>query len=202
MRASVLTLLVAGALLPRAASAYPEYQKWVQKNSGRTVSCALCHAHPDGPEGVKHGQIGSLTPAQMEALGRARTAFEPGQKVTSPILNDFGNRIMEAAGKKKVLALRDDPAKLAPLLGASDLDRDGLADAREYLEGTDPLNPHHGDPWALGLINLQRYGIHLALLVIATLLGLWGLGHILRWFEQATRGVLEAGHDGKEDRDV
>ena len=45
---------------------------------------------------MKHGQIGSLTAAEMAELNRARTAFEPGQKVQSPILNAFGNRVMGA----------------------------------------------------------------------------------------------------------
>jgi len=198
-----MTALSLGLVLhPRVASAYPEFQKWAQKASGRTVSCGLCHAHPDGPEGVKHGQTGSLTQPEMEALGRARTAFEPGQKVHSPILNAFGNRIIEVVGKKTFLSLRDNPAALAPLLGKADLDDDGLPDAREYVDGTDPLNPHHGDPRALGLVNLRRYGVHLGLLVLATMCGLWRLGHMLRWFAQATEAALDEQPEQREDRHV
>lgn len=198
----VLTAAVVALVLsaPRLAAAYPEYQKWVQKESGRSVSCAMCHAHPDGPEGVKHGQIGSLTPAEFEALGRARIAFEPGQKIDSPILNAFGNRIIEAAGKKKFMALRDRPEDLGKLLGDSDLDGDGLSDAREYRDGTDVLNPHHGAPWALLAINLRRFGVHLGLLVLATMAGLYGLNHLFRWFGTAAEAALRD-RPAVEDRD-
>src|SRR5690606_36294646 len=44
------------------AHAHPEFQAYVQQNAPRNVDCAMCHAHPDGPEGPKPGQIVSLTP--------------------------------------------------------------------------------------------------------------------------------------------
>ncbi len=63
------------------AAGYPEFQKFSQANSGRVTDCAMCHRHPDGPEGAAFGQIGSLTPAQLADLGKARAAFEPGVEV-------------------------------------------------------------------------------------------------------------------------
>jgi hypothetical protein len=55
----LLALLLASA---QPALAYPEFEVWIEKNSGRYVDCAMCHSHPEGPEGVKAGQIRSLSP--------------------------------------------------------------------------------------------------------------------------------------------
>jgi hypothetical protein len=175
---------------PRAAAAYPEYQKWAQKSSGRTVSCSLCHAHPDGPDGVKSGQIGSLDAAAQRRLDRARTAFEPGAHVDSPILNAFGNHIIETVGKKRVVALKDRPAELPPLLEASDLDGDGISDGQELRDGTHPLDPGHGDPLRLLRVNVVRYRFHLGMLAAATALGLYGLRNLLEWFALRVRRAL------------
>jgi hypothetical protein len=190
MRAILVAAGVAAASAPGAARAYPEMQKFVQRTSGRNVNCALCHAHPDGPEGVKPGQIGSLTPTELERLNRARIAFEPGQQVDSPILNAFGDRIIERVGKKRFLALRGDPAALAPLLDG-DLDGDGISDGQEFLDGTLPTDAQHGDPWRLFLFNLHRYRLHLFLLALGTACGLYGLGNFMRWFEHAAQAGAE-----------
>lgn len=174
-----------GALLAAApAFGYAEFQIFVQEHSGRTVNCAMCHTHPDGPEGLKPGQLGSLNPGELERLNRARAAFEPGQEVDNPLLNDFGNLIMERLGKTRVLELRQDPGRLADEFGYdSDLDGDGIPDAEEYLAGTHPLNPESGDPWRLFWINLRRNAFHVAMLLIATAAGVYGLNHLVRGFE-------------------
>jgi len=176
--------LLAGALLalaPGAAFAHPEFQAWSQTVSGRFVNCAMCHAHPDGPEGMKAGQIGSLTAAQLRLLNEARGAFEPGGDVHSPILNEFGNSIMSQLGRREVIALRPHPADLAPKLDPlSDIDGDGLPDEREYREGTDPLDAQSGNPWALFRINLVRQRFHILMIALATICGLYGLHNLLR----------------------
>lgn len=173
-----------------AANAYPEYQKWIQKNCERTVSCSMCHAHPDGPDGVKAGQIGSLDAEAHKRLDRARTAFEPGGHVDSPILNEFGNHIISTIGKKKFVALKDHPEMLPPLLDKSDLDGDGISDGQELRDGTHPLDPEHGSPWRLFKVNLVRYRFHLGMLAAATLLGLYGIRHVLQWFAVSVRRAL------------
>ncbi len=176
--------------------AYPEFQTYIEAASGRNVNCAMCHAHPDGPEGLKPGQIGSLTPKEMEALGTARAAFEPGQKVESPVLNEFGNHIIEVLGKQQFLQIRQEPAKLAEALGTeNDLDGDGLSDAQEYQEGTLPTDPNHGDPWALLAINAKRRWFHIVMVGLATVAGLWGLKNLLLGFESiaATRTARKSG---------
>lgn len=185
-----LSLLVSVLALGATATpgwGYPELEAFIESHSGRYVDCAFCHTNPDGPEGVKPGQIRSLTPEELERLNRARAAFEPGSDVDSPILNDFGDEILRVVGKRRFLALRaSDPEKLADALGfGSDLDGDGIPDAREYLDGTNPLDPQHGDPWRLALVNLRREGLDLAMIALATLLGLYGLDRLVRGLEAA-----------------
>jgi len=190
---AVATAVVAAVALgaPPAALAYPEFETWVEAESGRFVNCALCHTHADGPEGVKPGQIRALDAAALERLNRARAVFEPGQEVDSPILNDFGNHIMERLGKRRFLEIRTtDPGLLVDELGAeSDLDGDGIPDATEYREGTHPLDARHGAPLRLLGVNLARHWFDILMIALATLFGLYGLNHLLEW---AARRAEEA----------
>ena len=136
----------------------------------------MCHINPAGPVGTEFGQIGRLDAQGLIRLNQARAALAPGQIVDSPVLNAFGNRIEQALGMRKVLALRQNPAGLAPALGfVSDLDKDGIPDAQEYLDGTNPLDPESGRPTLLLVHNLARNG--LALLLTTLILGvlLFGL---------------------------
>ena len=178
--------LLLGVLVAEPATAYPEFEAWVERHSGRFVNCALCHTHPDGPEGVKPGQIRSLDRAALDRLNRARAAFEPGHEVDSPILNDFGDHIMEELGKRRFLEIRTtDPGELVDALGTeSDLDGDGIPDATEYAEGTHPLDARHGAPGRLVAENLGRHWLDLLMIVLATASGVWGLGHLLSWAER------------------
>jgi hypothetical protein len=193
--AAILAAALAAALsAPRAALAYPELETWVEQTSGRYVNCALCHTHPDGPEGVKPGQIRSLDAAELERLNRARAAFEPGQDVDSPILNDFGDHIMERLGKRRFLEIRTtDPGELADALGYdSDLDGDGIPDATEYREGTHPLDARHGAPLRLLGMNLARHWFDILMIALATVFGLFGLNHLLEWAARRAEEELAA----------
>ena len=185
-----------GSFAAGPASAYPEFEVWVERSSGRYVNCALCHTHPDGPEGVKPGQIRSLDRAALERLNRARAAFEPGQEVDSPILNDFGDHIMEELGKRRFLEIRTtDPGELVEALGTeSDLDGDGIPDATEYAEGTHPLDPRHGAPRRLLAENLGRHWFDILMIALATAFGVWGLGHLLGWAERRAAPEPEERH--------
>lgn len=166
------------------ASAYPEYQQFVETHSGKSVNCALCHTNGNGPIGKDEGQVGSLNEKDMQALNAARGAIDPQMlKEDSPILNRFGNSIIRTLGKKKFLELRTDPEKLAEALDKkSDLDEDGIPDAQEYLDGTDPTNKYHGDPLKLFLVNIDRNKTHLALAALAVLLLDWGFAHLITGF--------------------
>ncbi len=193
-----LLTMTAAVLIASSAWAYPEFQQYSQKHSGRGVNCAMCHANPDGPEGLKPGQIGSLTPEEMNALNKARAAFEPGQNVENPVLNAFGNEIIHKLGKNRFLQIRLHPEELPTLLGnETDLDNDGICDAGEFLAGTHPLDNSHGDPKSLFLINLRRRAFHIIMMIIATATGLYGLNALLHWFDFTMRARTAPGEQGE-----
>ncbi len=192
-------ILLACTLFAASVSvqAYPEFQQFIVKQSGRKVNCAFCHAHADGPEGTAAGQIGHLTAAEQLELVRARGAFEPGQKVNSPILNGFGNHLINSLGKRRFLEMRLAPALLAEALPKdSDLDGDGIPDAQEYLAGTHPLLKSDGQPWLLFRANFRHSSGQILLTLAATVVGLWGLGHLLRGFAAAAHVETEEEPEG------
>ena len=184
--------LAMAVMLMAPAGAHTEFQKFVRENSGRAINCAMCHVHSDGPEGTGLGQIGGLSSREMLRLNRARSAFEPGQEVDSPILNAFGNSIITRVGKRKLLELRLRPDLLAEALGDEiDLDDDGIPDSREYLDGTHPLQESDGAPWLLFTHNLRRHGFHIVMIAIATALTLFGLMSLLAGLAQGQRSAAE-----------
>ncbi|MCC7519086.1 MAG: hypothetical protein IT578_07870 [Verrucomicrobiae bacterium] len=194
-----LLLALAGFVWTASARAYPEFQTWIVKNSGRSVNCAMCHAHPDGPDGTGYGQIGRLTSEEMERLNFARRAIEPGAEVQSPILNKFGNLIVSRLGMKKVLELKLDPSQLPDTLDpVSDLDRDGIPDAQELRDGTHPLKKEDGRPWRLFVNNAQRNLSPLLLTAAATAAGLYGLTRLLHGFACAARAERRETEDSGE----
>ncbi len=187
-RRAVATVFASLVPLAARALAHSEYQEFVRVNSGRAVDCALCHMHSNGPDGTGPGQVGSLSAEALSRLGRARGAFEPGANVDSPILNDFGDLILQRVGKKRILELRSAPGHLTAELGfESDLDSDGIPDAREYLEGTHPLLASDGDPWSLFVHNIRRHAFQLTMITVATLVTLFGLVNLLHGFAARLR---------------
>lgn len=189
---TTLFLTVLTFLITSSCFAYPEFQKFSQEHSGRPINCAMCHASGEGPEGASRGQIGSLTPDELNRLNAARGAFAPGIAVQNPILNAFGNKIISTIGKTKFLELRAHPEQLADVYGfQSDIDNDGIADAQEYLDGTHPLNNVHGDPLSLFLHNLKLYKLHVVLSVLATIAGLYGISHLLHGFAVGAKSFNE-----------
>ncbi len=179
------------------ADGYPQFQTFVEKHSHRMSDCSMCHTNSSGPTGDGPGQIGGLSTQDLERLSKARAAMEPGQEVDSPILNEFGNRIIRSMGRKEFLQLISTPERLAPALGnKSDLDGDGIPDAVEYLDGTDPLNKSHGDPLWLFLVNVNRYKEHIVLLVVACALLNWGLSSLMLWFSSQSNADNEEHKDG------
>lgn len=149
--------------------------------------------HPDGPEGLKPGQIGSLTQPELDQLGRARAAFTPGQNLDSPVLNEFGDSIINKLGKTAFLQIRLHPEELPKAIGSdSDLDHDGISDSAEFLAGTDPLDEGSGPPARLFLNNLRRYAFNLGMLAAATALGIYGLNALLHGFDQVMRSRRDA----------
>lgn len=181
---ALLILFLASA---GSAMAYPEFQRYSKEVSGRTVNCAMCHTHSDGPEGLKPGQIGSLNQEEMNELGLARQAFEPGFAGKSPILNEFGNTILKAIGKNKLAEYKQKPDLLIEALTkTSDLDGDGIPDSEEFKDGTHPLNSLDGHPWKLFKNNVRKNAFHIVMLLLATGFGLFGLSNLLHWLSIKT----------------
>ena len=148
-----LTLLI--LFLTSNAMAHPEYLQYFKKESGRAINCAMCHVNPEGPEGVGPGQIGSLDAEGKKILELARKA-KPGANIKNPILNEFGQEILNTMGHDKLVELEQNPGFIPGLLSkTSDLDHDGIPDYQELLDGTDPLNPNDGLPWNLFIINFE-----------------------------------------------
>jgi hypothetical protein len=192
-----LIILLALCVAAPALRANPEFHRFIVKNSGRSIDCALCHVNRDGPEGTGPGQIGHLTPQEMEKLGRARAALAPNMKPESPILNAFGNHIINSIGKQKFAELRMAPEQLAKALPKDgDLDHDGIPDAQEYLDGTHPLMKSDGRPWLLFKNNFRANLAQILLAFGATVIGLFGLRHLLNGFAIAADADEE-----EEDKD-
>lgn len=180
------------------AGAYPEFQTWIDQQTDRSVNCAMCHSHGDGPDGLKAGQIGSLGPEQLEALNEARQAFKPGTEVKSPILNEFGDRIVGKLGRTGFIELRQRPQDFPQAYGfESDIDADGIADAQEYLDGTLPTSAQHGEPWPLFVHNLKANWWHIALISLAALFGCIGINNLIAGFRLAGEGGSAAGRDSE-----
>lgn len=175
--AAVLFISLIGCL---HAYAFPEFQAYARKHSGRPVDCGMCHVNPDGPIGSAPGQIGNLNEDDMALLNQARAAMTPGQDVDNPILNRFGNKIVVTIGMTKCLEFQKNPAALAPALDQrSDLDDDGIPDVQEYLAGTDPLDNMSGNPGTLFLTNIARAKSAIITSIIAVFLALYGLRCLL-----------------------
>jgi hypothetical protein len=198
MRPSLIILLALVVAAP-ALHANPEFHRFIVKNSGRSIDCAFCHVNRDGPEGTGPGQIGHLTPAELEKLGRARAALAPNMKPESPILNVFGNHIINSIGKQKFAELRLAPEQLARALPKdSDLDHDGIPDAQEYLDGTHPLMKGDGRPWLLFRNNFRANLAQILLAFGATVIGLFGLRHLLNGFAIAANVDEDEEEEDKE----
>lgn len=176
------TLMFFICFFASSAMAHPEYLQYFKKESGRAINCAMCHVNPEGPEGVKFGQIGSLDAQGKKMLAQARRA-KPGENIWNPILNPFGNEILNTIGHDKLVELEQNPGVIPGLLSkTSDLDHDGIPDYQELLDGTDPLNPNDGLPWKLFIINFKKNLFQIIMTILATISGVFGLCYTLLWF--------------------
>ena len=178
--------------------AYPEFYEYSRKVSGRSINCALCHANGNGPEGNEPGQIGSLDKSELERLMRARAAFQPQQKINSPILNEFGNKIIYIIGKKRFLELTTHPEDLAKEIGNKlDIDKDGIPDSEEDLDGTLAISKEDGHPLKLFIANIRKNLHHIILAFLSISLLFYGF---VQWLRGA-HGQAVLHELGKEMKD-
>jgi hypothetical protein len=163
----------------------------------------MCHRNHDGPVGLRRGQIGSLTAEEKVLYDQEQDAFDPGQDVDSPILNEFGDHIVKTLGRLQIIELAKEPEKLAAALGfESDLDHDGIPDAQEFLDGTNPLDPQSGAPWKLLGLNLKRSSFHILMTLLVTVFGVYGLNHLLKGFARMADAAKERRKAAMPDRRV
>jgi hypothetical protein len=178
---SVLALSAGCFLWAQAAFSMPPYQEYSEQHSGRTTNCAMCHVSDMGPTGEGPGQMGSMSPEELAQVRKAEAAMQPGSDIQNPLLNKFGNHIVHKIGMLKFLQLTTDPGKLPEAIGFdSDLDGDGIPDAQEFLDGTNPLDKYHGDPQKLFFINLNRCKFDIVIAAIAVFLLEFGLRNLIR----------------------
>jgi len=183
----VFSLLLSTCLFSSMAMAHPEYLQYFKKESGRPINCSMCHMDPEGPEGIKPDQIGGLSKEEKKMLELARKA-RPGDNITNPILNLFGNEILNTIGHDKLVELEKDPGEIPKLLSkTSDLDHNGIPDYQKLLDGTDPLNPNDGLPWKLFKINFMKNWFQIMMTVLATISGVFGLCYTIIWFSIRTK---------------
>jgi hypothetical protein len=144
----------------------------------------MCHISPSGPSGSGFGQISGLGPAEKKLLEEAREAEGPGHDVKSPILNAFGNSLVKELGGNQINDLTTEPEKLATAYGFKhDVDNDGIPDAREYLDGTDPTSSQSGRPWPLFQNILRRNWLAVLVMAAGTFLITFGLKNLFRYYE-------------------
>ncbi len=168
---SLITLVVLCFFLGSSpVLAFSEFQTYIEQKSKKQLNCAYCHSHVNGPNGNEAGQLGLLSEEQKQLT--AYNQFLQGNKelVNSPILNEFGNYLVKKLDYDTIVKAQDDPNKIVEGLKDSDLDRDGINDSEEVLDGTLPNDPLDGNPFKLLLNNIKKNCVGICFQAIAILL--------------------------------
>lgn len=136
--------------------AFIEFQRYIEEKSNKQLNCAYCHAHINGPEGDDIGQSGSLSEEQKKLTAFNQYLSDSKKLVDSPILNKFGNYLVKQIGYDALVEAQGDPDLIVKRLKNSDLDKDGIPDSREFLDGTLPQDPLDGNPLLLFINNMKK----------------------------------------------
>ena len=152
------------------AFAFNEFQMFIEQKSKKQLNCAYSHNHTNGPEGNEAGQLGSLSEEQKQLTAYNQFLSSNKKLVNSPILNEFGNYLVQKLGYEEIINAQEEPDKLVEKLKNSDLDYDGITDAQELLNGTLPNDPLDGSPFKLFLNNIRKKLVEICFQVIAIVL--------------------------------
>ena len=152
------------------AFAFNEFQTFIEQKSKKQLNCAYCHNHVNGPNGNEAGQLGSLSEEQKQLTAYNQFLSINKELVDSPILNELGNYLVKQLGYEEIVNAQEDPDKLLDKLKESDLDRDGINDSEELLDGTLPNDPLDGNPFKLFVSNIKKKWMEVCFQVIALVL--------------------------------
>lgn len=150
--------------------AFNEFQTFIEERSKKQLNCAYCHSHSNGPEGNESGQLGLLTEEQKRLTAYNQFLSANKDLVNSPILNEFGNYLVKKLGYEKLINAQSNPNVIVEDLKNSDLDRDGITDSQEILNGTLPNDPLDGNPFKLFVSNAKKRGIEICFQIVVILL--------------------------------
>lgn len=157
MRFGITLSVCAAMLIQPYVYAFREFQKFIEDNSNKQINCIYCHIHPNGPEGHEKGQLGSLSNKAKSLTIYNQYLEGQSNYARSPILNKFGNHLASKLSYDLLIDAQDDPKLLIEPLKQSDLDKDGISDADELLDGTLPYDRLDGAPHKLFAKNIKIY---------------------------------------------
>lgn len=152
------------------ALAFNEFQSFIELKSKKQLNCAYCHSHTNGPNGSETGQLGSLSEDKKQLTAYNQFLNSNKELANSPILNEFGNYLVKNIDYEKITNAQNDPELLVNELKDSDLDHDGISDAKELLDGTLPNDPLDGNLFKLFINNFKKKWIEIISQITVALL--------------------------------
>ena len=168
--AKILTILVFLCMNMSNAFAFNEFQSFIEQKSKKQLNCAYCHLHTNGPEGNGAGQLGSLSEEEKQLTAYNQFLKANKELVNSPILNEFGNYLVKQLGYETIVEAEVDPNIIVEKLKDFDLDKDGIGDSEEFLDGTLPSDPLDGNPFKLFINNTKKKCFEICFQIIVIVL--------------------------------
>lgn len=152
------------------AYAFNEFQTFIEYNSKKQLNCAYCHSNVNGPEGKEKGQLDSLSEEEKQLTAYNQFLKANKEFINSPILNEFGNYLVKKLGYETIVQAQEDPKIIVDKLRDSDLDKDGITDSEEFLDGTLPNDTLDGNPFKLFMYNIKKKWIEICFQTLAVVL--------------------------------
>ena len=139
-----------------SAYAFSEFQSFIESKSKKQLNCAYCHSNVNGPEGKEKGQLDSLSEEEKQFTAYNQFLKANKELVNSPILNEFGNYLVKKLGYETIVQAQEDPNIIVEKLKDFDLDKDGISDSEEFLDGTLSNDSLDGNPFKLFINNTKK----------------------------------------------